>query len=190
MTNLKAASATANRFIELGMNDGRQLTPMQILKLVFLAHGWMLGLHGRPLIKDRIEAWKYGPVIPVLYSRLKKYGAEPVTEFIDVPNEKFSRNEDDVIQQVYQIYGELSGPELSDITHEDGSPWARVYRAGELTTEIANDLIESFYEQKSEPTANRAGSSDQKRTRSTYEQNSQQGDRRTGPADRRGSRAA
>ena len=54
----------ANEFLKLADKDNDTLTPMQLLKLVFIAHGWCLGLLGRHLIKDSIEAWQYGPVIP------------------------------------------------------------------------------------------------------------------------------
>ena len=37
---------------------------MQVLKLVYYCHAWMLGLYGRPLIRQPIEAWRYGPVVP------------------------------------------------------------------------------------------------------------------------------
>jgi uncharacterized phage-associated protein len=58
------AHTVANRFLELAEAEGRSLTPLQLMKLVYIAHGWMLGIHQRPLIKDHIEAWKLGPVIP------------------------------------------------------------------------------------------------------------------------------
>ena len=60
----------ANEFLRLAKESGQSLTPMQLLKLVFIAHGWMLGLYGEPLISDDVQAWKYGPVIPDLYQTL------------------------------------------------------------------------------------------------------------------------
>jgi uncharacterized phage-associated protein len=35
------ARAVANEFIRLAAEDGRTLTPLQIIKLVYIAHGWM-----------------------------------------------------------------------------------------------------------------------------------------------------
>jgi uncharacterized phage-associated protein len=144
--NTKSSSTVANCFIELAMNDGNSLTPMQLLKLTFLAHGWMLGLHGRGLIADRIEAWKYGPVIPVLYRSVKKYGADPVTDELPAPrHERLDRIQIDIIKQVYRIYGHLSGPKLSNLTHEVGSPWSSVYDVGTQASPITDDLIRQFY---------------------------------------------
>src|SRR5713226_3390078 len=69
----------ANELIRLASEDGKSLTPLQIIKLTYIAHGWMLGLYQRPLVVDQIEAWKYGPVIPDLYHAMKDYGSGYVT---------------------------------------------------------------------------------------------------------------
>ncbi|WP_131993555.1 type II toxin-antitoxin system antitoxin SocA domain-containing protein [Dokdonella fugitiva] len=41
---------------------------MQLLKLVYLCHAWTLGLLGRPLLREEVQAWRYGPVFPALYT--------------------------------------------------------------------------------------------------------------------------
>jgi len=56
--------AVANYFIKKSQDDGIAVTPMQLVKLVYIAHGWHLGLHHSQLLTESIQAWKYGPVIP------------------------------------------------------------------------------------------------------------------------------
>jgi uncharacterized phage-associated protein len=121
---------------------------MQLLKLVYLAHGWHLGLYGEPLIWDRVEAWQYGPVIPELYRAMRAYGSQQVTQSLSSPNEPLDEFAANLISQVYDNYGELSGPALSRLTHVPGSPWAETYVAGSFGIEIPNDLIEDYYRQK------------------------------------------
>lgn len=138
----------ANRFLELAREKRDSLTPMQVLKLVYIAHGWMLGLHGKPLIKDDVQAWQYGPVIPVLYNAMRSYGGSPVTAAVRAPaNDRLSNEEDDVVQQVYEEYGSFTGPALSRLTHARGTPWALTYVPGEFGIEISSDLIEDHYRQ-------------------------------------------
>ena len=48
-------------------------TPMHMIKLVYLSHGWMLGLRERSLINEAVEAWRYGPVVPSVYHRFKSF---------------------------------------------------------------------------------------------------------------------
>lgn len=141
----------ANRFIDNARADGRELTPMQILKLVFLAHGWSLGLYSRPLIRDEIQAWQYGPVIPKLYQAMKDYRSNTVTENLPTfNNEHLSPTQSNVVEQVYDLYGDKSGPALSRILHAPGSPWAKSYDPDIFGTVISNDIIEDHYKQLAE----------------------------------------
>ncbi len=138
----------ANRFLELANKEKDSLTPMQLLKLVYLAHGWMLGLYGRPLVKDEIQAWQYGPVIPHLYNHIRKFKSNPVEGSLTCKEDELSRQEEDIIQQVYDIYGHLSGPHLSSLTHQQGSPWEVCYQPNEFWPIISNDIIEDYYQRQ------------------------------------------
>lgn len=139
------SKVVANRFLELAKEAGDALTPMQVLKLVYIAHGWMLGLYGRPLIRDEIQAWQYGPVIPYLYDSMKRFRSSPVEGRLSVKGEDLTLEEDDVVRQVYQVYGSHSGPALSRLTHQLGSPWEVTYKPGVFGVEISNDVIEDHY---------------------------------------------
>ena len=138
----------ANRFLGLAREQNDTLTPMQILKLVYMAHGWMLGLYGRSLIKDDIQAWQYGPVIPRLYNAMRAYKSRPVDAPLFVnPLDQLDANENDLVQQVYRRYGKMSGPALSRLTHAPNTPWALTYQPGEFGTLIPTDLIQDHYSQ-------------------------------------------
>ena len=149
-----SARAVANEFLRLAEEDGRALTPLQIIKLVYIAHGWMLALYQRPLITDRIEAWKYGPVIPQLYHDMKGYGASSVAGWLPeaFPKPKpLDPQETDLICQVYKIYGKVPAGKLSAMTHEPGSPWSHVTSNGlskEPFLKIENDLIKEYFRDK------------------------------------------
>lgn len=137
----------ANRFLELARDEKDDLTPMQLLKLVYIAHGWMLGLYKRSLIKDEVQAWQYGPVIPELYRSIRQFGSQPVLGRLATSDiEELDQLEDDIVQQVYQIYGKRSGIELSRLTHKPDTPWAQTYRSGHFGSVIPTDLIQQHYE--------------------------------------------
>lgn len=139
------ALTVANRFIELAKEDGQKLTPMQVLKLVYIAHGWALGLYGEPLIYDEVQAWQYGPVIPRLYNAIRQFRNQPIDKPLSTPQEELTPRERDVIKQVYKIYGHMSGPQLSRLTHAADSPWERIYRHGKFGVVIPNDTIKKHY---------------------------------------------
>jgi uncharacterized phage-associated protein len=138
----------ANRFLELASGNGDTLTPMQVLKLVYIGHGWMLGMYGVPLISDDVQAWKYGPVIPRLYNAVKDFRDNPVQGTLAVRDcPPLIDIEIDLISQVYNQYGSMTGPSLSRLTHQPGTPWALTYREGVHGLVISNDLIEEHYNQ-------------------------------------------
>jgi uncharacterized phage-associated protein len=72
----------ANEFIRLAAEEGRTFDPMQLQKLVYIAHGWNLASFNQPLTGDRPEAWEFGPVYVRLSEALAAYGYEPVTALI------------------------------------------------------------------------------------------------------------
>lgn len=139
----------ADYILFLANNDERPVTPMQILKLVYIAHGWQLGLHGRPLVNESIEAWQYGPVIPSLYHRYKRYGSHPIDEDPERPT-GFDAAELSTIEQVWGGYGKRSGVSLSSLTHEPGSPWDITVKQSGLGSVISSDLIEDYYQRLAE----------------------------------------
>lgn len=140
------ARIVANRFLELARESGRTLTPMQLLKLVYIAHGWTLGLTARPLINQQVEAWQYGPVIRDLYNATRNYGGGPITAPIAAFPEPLAADQNDMIKQVYDIYGKMGGIALSNITHMADTPWANTYRPGNFGTVISNDVIAAHYQ--------------------------------------------
>jgi len=138
------ARTVANSFIDLARQQGRGLTPMQLLKLVYLAHGYNLAIFDEPLIANRIEAWQHGPVIPDLYHAIKHHRNLPVALIKGDP-EQISDTQNELIQAVYRAYGDKSGGKLSDLTHAFGTPWHEVYDYTKSSTLITDEAIKSHY---------------------------------------------
>ena len=139
------ARAVANSLIEKGLVKGAALTPLQVMKLVYISHGWMLGLYNRILFRQPILAWLYGPVVSDIYDGLRKHRANGIDEKMEVQDEEFDEYEDDLIEQVYQKYGHLSGIRLSQLTHAPGTPWHEIWHGLGRNSVIPNDLIREHY---------------------------------------------
>lgn len=139
---MTSSLTVAREFLHQAQSRGETLTPMQLLKLVYIAHGWSLALYNRPLISDEVQAWQYGPVIPRLYAVVRHYKGNQVEEINGSPQEELSSDEKDLVCQVYERYGSLSGPQLSRLTHAQNTPWDQVYYPGSFGTVISQDLIE------------------------------------------------
>lgn len=144
------ARAVANKLLDLARKDGNQLTVMQIIKLVYFCHAWMLALYHRPLILQPIEAWRYGPVIRDVHQSFKKYRDAPIKSNARVKSGAFEEEEEYIIGQVYQKYGYLSGIRLSQLTHAQGTPWQQVWAMNGHSSIIPNWMMENYSAKKAE----------------------------------------
>lgn len=125
--------------------EGDTVTPMQLIKLVYVAHGLMLGAYGRPLINEAVEAWQYGPVVPSVYHETKAFRSSPVTS-VDAPfNCAFDPQEIKAMDTASRLFGAKNGVALSSLTHREGTPWSLTWNARGKNGSISNDLIENFY---------------------------------------------
>ena len=153
------AIAVANYLIERAKAFGEALTPMKVQKLVYFAHGWNLAIYNQPLLRERIEAWKFGPVVPQLYHELKRFGSEGIPGPVSVYRFKGARLSTQVptveecegytpvtaelLDRIWTIYGGYSAVQLSNATHAHGSPWevTRTRTGGASHAVIDDDLI-------------------------------------------------
>lgn len=146
---MNTAFQVAEAMLRAAKAAGKSLTPMQLIKLVYIAHGWSLAIRKRDLFDDRIEAWKYGPVIPGLYRATKHFGRNHIPmEMVGDPAETVLADPEDesLVREVFDKYGHLTGVQLSDLTHRAGSPWEQVYRSGVYNAEIPDSIIAPHYE--------------------------------------------
>jgi uncharacterized phage-associated protein len=149
----------ANFILERGEQDKVEISPMKLLKLVYISYGWVLALTDKKLFEEDIQAWKHGPVIPSIYHEFKHFGKLPITEralVVDLDAETVtcptvSRDDRDtnlILGKVWSVYKDFSGWSLRNKTHEEGTPWKDVYKPGEFETVIPDDKIKSHYKER------------------------------------------
>lgn len=149
--------AIANYFVDKAQRDGRPVTPMKLLKLVYIAHGWFLALTGKALIREQIEAWKYGPVINTVYKEFREHGREPIRKPSSGYRPVGLEDTTTFLDVIWESYKRFSGPELSAMTHAYGSPWHQVWYdqggANRQGAVISNEIIRDYFKKdlKAEP---------------------------------------
>lgn len=144
------ANTIAQYFINK-YGDVGNITPMKLIKLVYIAHGWYLGFTDKQLISESPEAWKYGPVIPSVYDKYKSYRNQniyPTTK--NVFNLGINAKDQLFLDKIWTTYGKENGLQLSNRTHQPGTPWSIVWNklinSNEFyTLQIDNDLIRNHY---------------------------------------------
>lgn len=142
-----SAARIANYFIE---KSDYTITPMKVLKLVYIAHGWCLAITDSPLIDEPVEAWRYGPVIRNLYDGFKRYGNQPITELAQYlyEEENISQECSKLLDKIWGIYGDYTGVQLSNLTHKKGTPWDKIWKQHEARADfykIDDELIKNYY---------------------------------------------
>lgn len=155
------ARAVGNFVLKVAAEDGFELTQMSVLKIIFYAHGWYLAEHDKPLFRQPVEAWKYGPVVKVVKDAFETFGKKPIKgyasrldlesgELVEVP--PILSDEDAVfVRSVVKNYSNFSAFELSDMTHEQGTPWDQVWNTtrtiGRLGLRIRNEDIRRYFKE-------------------------------------------
>ena len=123
------------------------ITPMKLQKLLYYAQAYALGMAGEPLFNDEIQAWKHGPVIPVVYNAYSKYGRDPITE---TDTAQIDEDAASLIRSVIKDKGYFSASELSEMTHNE-LPWQDAFKGwngyGTMPI-ITSDAIEDYFVSK------------------------------------------
>ncbi len=154
------ALAVANYLIELAKKEGIDLQPLKLMKLVYIAHGYMLALFDRSALNprfDRVEAWKYGPVIPSVYHSFKSYGKGNIdkltTVFVPTKDGKDFEVKTPMLKDkslklaceaALSNFGKYTGSRLVELLHQKGTPWQRFYIKGK-NTEIPDEVTKGFF---------------------------------------------
>jgi len=150
------ASLIAYAFVEKGIESGNFVTQMKLQKLVFFAHGLHLAKYDKPLIKEKFQAWKFGPVVPSIYRDYKFYGSSPIadtnylfafgdTDMRELWLKEIDRKAKESIDTTWEGLKDTSAVQLSNWTHKEGSPWAQNYVQGINDIVIPDEQIKEYF---------------------------------------------
>jgi uncharacterized phage-associated protein len=147
--------AIANAFLNRAKEEGAELRPLQMQKLVYYAAGYHIAAYGKSLLNCSIEAWDYGPVIPELYREFREFGSQPITRLatandfdstpVAIPTS--DHNAMKIIEFVWNTYKNYTGLQLSDMTHAEGTPWSKVReeRPGVKNADIDEEKLRDYF---------------------------------------------
>lgn len=124
---------------------GKSLTPMKLLKLLYVAHGYSLGKNGVPLLGEPVCAWQYGPMIPSVYQAVRDYRSAPVTSVLGARKGLLTDAEKAVMDTVLATYAGATAMQLAVAMRRPGSPYAIIRGGSSADAVIPDDLIKVFY---------------------------------------------
>jgi uncharacterized phage-associated protein len=103
----------------LGLKSG--MSAMKLQKLVYYCQAWHLVWDDEPLFNEPIRAWANGPVVHELYEQHRgKFNV--ASPWPCGSEDNLTKDEKQTIHAVLDSYGDLTGQQLSDLTHRE-APW-------------------------------------------------------------------
>lgn len=130
----------ADKIIAKGASSlgGELVSNLKLQKLLYYIQGFNIAYFDKPLFDEDIEAWQYGPVVPDVYHKYKGYGYSGLSANSNIIN--LVPEEENLFNQVYNIYGDFSAVGLMHLTHKE-SPWCST----EIGNIISKDKLKEYF---------------------------------------------
>lgn len=113
-------------------DEGDVISNLKLQKLLYYAQGFSLAIFDEPLFPEKVEAWIHGPVVPEAYHKYKIYGRQSISYHGDADLSKFNEDAKELLDEVYEVYGQFSASMLRNFTHEE-PPWKDTPAGEEIT---------------------------------------------------------
>ena len=165
----------ANYIIEYSNRRGYSINNLRLQKLLYFINARSLVETGKPIFKESMQKWRYGPVVPDVYHEYKQYGAFEISssdivkekvdlifgksehEFPDIRIEQY--NQDKISSEMKRLIestidglNKFDAFDLVDITHKHPM-WIddeeKIMR-GEKGLSYDNDKIKSYFDNHEE----------------------------------------
>jgi len=137
------------------------LSNLKLQKMLYFIQAYYLSKTEKkePCFKERIEAWSFGPVVPVAYHEYKQFGSTnipKITTYIEIDEDDFweskvvtyadnilSDTDKEIIRKLVDNFSKFSTTRLVQITHNQ-LPWIQAYEQGQNNV-ISIDAIRSYF---------------------------------------------
>ena len=113
--------------------DGQPISNLQLQKMLYYIQYEFLTNYRKPLFDDDFEAWKFGPVIPVVYYEYSHMGAFRIGADYDDYDKilnNMSQEEKKMLDQIIVDKRDINAWRLVDNTHKIGKAWDMVFKDG------------------------------------------------------------
>lgn len=153
---------TSRYIIEYSNIKDYGISNLKLQKILYFVQAYFLIQRGLPCFKEKIEAWDFGPVVPVAYKEFKKFAGMdiPTMNYYIVFNKNgsldvkcaefendFISDEDKVlINKIVDKFSKYSATDLVNLTQHQ-TPWIDAINPkqnGEITKESIFEYFKTF----------------------------------------------
>ena len=128
---------------EFDDEDTDMISNLKLQKLLYYAQGAFLAVKNTPLFKEKILAWKHGPVVEEIYQEYKVNGANGIVPDEDY-NIEVSEEDLELLVEVYDTFGKYSAWGLRQLSHQE-TPWIETEQGDVIPLEKIKDYFEKHY---------------------------------------------
>jgi uncharacterized phage-associated protein len=145
---MTTATQIADWLVKYRADDaGAPIDAMSLEKHLFYAQGFFLATEHEPLFLDEIEAWRDGPVVPAVYQRYKKHGAQLIEQAAQAPP-AFETKKEEFLFDVVRFLRSHTALALSDATHAE-DPWMNArkpFKRGDYSSvPLSRDTLHTYF---------------------------------------------
>ena len=140
-----SALDVAKYVINYEHSQGREVSNLRLQKLLYFIQAKVLMETDAPCFNDEMQAWAFGPVVPVVYYQYKIFAGMDITSEDDTPN--FSKKISSYITETLEDCSKYPTFQLVDITHTQ-DPWKNARAKGDKS-EITIDAIKLYFKKAS-----------------------------------------
>lgn len=156
MTNHISAFHVAAFLLHLDQETSKQsleyrtkwepITNLKLQKLLYYCQANTLLSSELPLFKNKIIAWKYGPVVKEVYEKYSEFKADFLYQKIRIPNNILSLDKvyRDSIEYIYNQFRD-EGSNILIIRTRNEMPWINAYQTLGVGSEIKSSAIYRYY---------------------------------------------
>lgn len=139
------------------------ITNLKLQKILYFVQAYFLTYtsNHKPCFEEEIQAWAFGPVVPVAYNEYRQYGSSNIptvkTYFLidnnDFWNSKIVDYEDKILKEdkkpidnLVDKFSRYSATALVTITHNQ-TPWKKAYERGKNSV-ITQEAIRGYFDDR------------------------------------------
>lgn len=131
--------------IQYEHSQKRIVTNLRLQKLLYFIQAHCFINMIDPSLPDKMQAWRYGPVMPEAYDKYRFFGSIGIVPRFDVDTEKLVVDPTlkGLVNDVLEQCSDFSTQDLIDISHHQ-KPWSEAYALGEKSP-ITQEAIKAFF---------------------------------------------
>lgn len=136
-----SALDVAKYVINYELSQDRSVTNLRLQKLLYFVQAKVLMETGEPCFNDEMQAWEYGPVVPVVYHAYAEYRNFSIQK--QEYESEIAQNIKAYIKDILNYFANTETFELVQITHCQ-KPWIEAREKGNRQP-ISIDAIREYF---------------------------------------------